>query len=187
MFSPVSALAGALVFALGGAFLITQPFSQPEPAPAAEGTAAPVLVEVTGTSRPGGCSGVAEITSTESGYQSIGHSCNPTWKFSDPRLNGTATNWTNLYSYAQEGDTVNIESWALVIENDEGAWRLRPTARVAFGGSSAEPLWPQIWLLDGEGGYDGLTAVLTVDNYEPHGYIIDGDLPPAPEIASLKQ
>lgn len=185
MLSPVTAIsAGALAVALGAAMLIAQPLDRSTSAPAAEGPTTPTVVEVTGTSAAGPCDRVADYQQTAFGYRLLGRSCHPEWEFSDERLNGAGTNWHNVHGYRGDGGVV-VESYSFMIENDDGAWRLRPQILLGSNGV-AEPSWPAVWVLDGEGAYDGLTAVLTVDDYIPHGYIIDGELPPAPEIASPK-
>jgi len=185
MLSPISALgAGALAVVLGAAMLIAQPLDRSTSAPAADGPTTPVVVEVTGTSAAGPCDRVADYEATDFGYRLIGRSCHPEWEFNDERLNGRGTNWHNVHGYSGD-DGVVVESYSFMIENDDGAWRLRPQILLGTQGV-AEPTWPAVWILDGEGAYDGLTAVLTVDDYIPHGYIIDGELPPAPEIASTK-
>ena len=61
---------------------------------------------------------------------------------------------------------------------------MRPLPQVAF--PDAPALNAEVYIMDGEGGYEGLTAVLLVKSYTPHGFIVDGDMPPAPENASTK-
>ena len=61
---------------------------------------------------------------------------------------------------------------------------MRPLPFVEFPDAPATAA--EVWILDGEGAYEGLTAVLLVEDYVPHGFIIEGDLPPTPENASTK-
>ena len=64
---------------------------------------------------------------------------------------------------------------------------MRPQFRI--GSMDGPENFTGTWVLDGEGAYEGLTAVLAkpeLDSDPLHGYIISGDLPPAPEGASTK-
>ena len=183
MLSPAKAItAGAIVAAVGGVFLIAQPFQQQGSVPgAADAPTAPVAV--TATSYAGSCPGdettetIGAIERTTGGY------CNPTWDWSDDRLDGKVT-WASNDDRYTDGSGLSIGMLALSFENDEGAWRMRPLPYLEF--PDVLDTGPEVWILDGEGAYDGLTVVLVVDEYEPHGFIIDGDLPPAPENASTK-
>ena len=183
MLSPAKVItAGAIVAAVGGAFLIAQPFQQQGIVPgAADAPTAPVAV--TATSYAGSCPGdettetIGAIERTTGGY------CNPTWDWSDDRLDGKVT-WASNDDRYTDGSGLSIGMLALSFENDEGAWRMRPLPYLEF--PDVLDTGPEVWILDGEGAYDGLTVVLVVDEYEPHGFIIDGDLPPAPENASTK-
>ncbi len=185
MFSPIKAItAGSIVFAIGGAFLIAQPFGQQGSVPGAAMDPAPAPpVEVTATSSAGPCPGeptteaVGDVTQSRGGY------CNPHWSFSDERLNGTVTWSASQDEYLDSGVTVG--TLAISIENDGGGWRMRPRPFIEsprYGDSSGGT-----WVLDGEGDYEGLVAVLLeVEPYTLHGFIIDGELPPPPENASTK-
>ena len=73
---------------------------------------------------------------------------------------------------------------AFRIENDEGAWQQRPSVGLTHvDGTSAS----EVGVFDGEGAYEGLTAVLAIQTdpiagtWDLHGYILDGGLPPVPE------
>ena len=214
MLSPAKAItAGALVFALGGAFLVAQPFQQESGVPGAEAERAP-SVPVTGTSNIfATCSmsvvaGEVEIANEE--RKRFTCSSFP-WSMSDPRLEGTVLRISEANivtgpraeafaaACAEDEDgceevAVDTQLRAISIENDAGAWRERPRFYSVFPGSEFE--WPfhETWttVLDGGGDYDGLVAVLQVthssDTGETYtGYIIDADsLPPAPENASAK-
>lgn len=185
MFSPAKAiLAGALVFTIGGAFLIAQPFDQGPGFPGAateEGPAAPVAV--TATSYAGGCPGIPTTETNGFVTRTVGSTCRPTWGWSDERLNGTVT-WAVNEDVYTDGSDLTIEMLALSFENEDGAWRMRPLPVVSF--PDAPEVAADVWVLDGEGAYEGFTAVLLVENYLPHGFIIDGELPPAPENSSTK-
>jgi hypothetical protein len=189
MLSPVKLITGvALTFAIGGMFLVVQPVPEPaehtNDAELADGSP----IEVTSELRHGGCKdGVSEWGGPV--LRIRGSACTPLAEWSDPRLNGTFTNMTNSDSYTQNG-LLDIQLYAWSIENEHGAWRERPRIAVGFGEISVgKQGHPHVSIMDGEGDYDGLTAVLIVNedfNVGPRGYIIEGDIPPAPENASTK-
>jgi hypothetical protein len=213
MFSPVKAItAGALVFTIGGAFLIAQPFDQQvEVAPGAEAEFAPP-VEVTGTfGTGGGCSRTRqdgdETTLPGSDEQ---YTCTATWSMSDARLSGSVTlineNYYLVGNGLEESEALSIAcaedpecvvpdletfSWAMSVENDNGVWRQRPSVSLSYPG------WTEadktILVMDGEQGYEGLVAVLeatSTDAFEEatyYGFILDArQLKTAPENASTK-
>ena len=183
MFSPVKAItAGAIVFALGAAFLIAQPFGQGDPAvPGATADDVYVTpVAISAETSPGGCTSPTTETS-EFMERSRGGTCHPSYRWNDERLNGRVT-WAENEDVYTDGSGLSVRSFALSIENEVGAWRSRPVPRVSFP-DSAEPA--EVWVLDGEGGYEGLTAVLVMQpSYASNaGYII-GEMPEAPENAS---
>lgn len=144
-------------------------------------SAAPVAV--TATSAPGPCPSEGTIEDMGRFERSVGATCQPTWQWSDERLNGTVTWAANGDEYT-DGSDLWLGTFALSIENDEGGWRMRPIAQVEF--PDAPQVTTEAWIMDGEGAYEGLTAVLLVADYTPHGFIIEGGTPPAPENASTK-
>ena len=203
MFSPAKAItAGAIVFALGGVMLIAQPFDQQGesvPGAATDGYIAPV--EVTGTSAsPQGCTG----NDYEGEFEGIGAdlriwACSTErgmpWSMSDPRLEGTVEriNEESLIEL-EDGTTLYIAQSAISIENDDGAWRERPRQWLLPDsyGTTFDWLPDEVVVLDGDGEYEGLVAVLRATGprgplSEFHGYIVDERLyPPAPDNASTR-
>lgn len=103
--------------------------------------------------------------------------CEPTIiePFSDPRLQGRPFVWQNNDEYAA-GPKIYATAFSIV--TDEGAWRGVPDIFLAEVASGDQ-------VLVGEGAYEGLVAIATVDlvgdvwNWQ--GWIIDGDLPPLPD------
>jgi hypothetical protein len=167
----VALIVGALLASVSPAAMAQSP--EPE-------VSAPV--EVTATGVAGDCvegtvETVGRVVRSRDGY------CNPVWTWSDPRLNGKVTISLNNDEYLD--GNVSIGSFAYLTENDEGAWRSRPVPVIEVPGKITTR--EGTWVLDGEGAYEGLVAVLSItDYYTPQGYIIEGDLPPAPDIASPK-
>jgi hypothetical protein len=184
MLSPVKAITtAALVFALSAAFLVAQPSDRlgggvagaeqaAEPAPPVEVTA-----ETTGITCTSGS------PERDGSVQRVyGMTCEVHNEWSDPRLQGTETYVDNSVRYMDDSG-LSIAHYVHNIVTDDGAWRMRPQ----FSFESAGPGdFSGTWVLDGEGAYEGLIAVLAKDEDELHGYIISHELPPAPEDASTK-
>jgi hypothetical protein len=189
MFTPGRIIAvGILTVAVGGVMVVAQPFDRSDEAvPGAElaaERAAPA--EFTGTGSTETCETQATTDADGPVAHTRGSSCGPTYSFSDPRLEGTVTWWSNDDEYT-DGSGLVIQSVAMSIENDEGAWRMVPILSVNAPGSIAYDPARQFFLV-GEGAYEGLFAV--VEGFrtdEVHGFIVDGELPPAPENAYVDQ
>jgi hypothetical protein len=100
---------------------------------------------------------------------------------SDPRLDGTWYNSTaeDLYTSPEGSDVPALGTWTHRIENDEGAWEGSLFAVNFTGDKTYAPL-----AMVGEGAYEGLTAVATIDFGGPcpntRGYIIEGGVPAPP-------
>ena len=97
MLSPVKAItAGALVFAIGGLFLVAQPFDQGGSVPGAEQGAEPApAVKATITVTEG--TGAVDDDECFDGPGNSPEICtwggSDNWSADDPRLSGTATTW----------------------------------------------------------------------------------------------
>lgn len=191
MFTPARIVAvGLLAFAVGGAMVISQPIRQPAViAPGAQSSAkAAVPVAFTGTGSGSTCEIPATTESDGPVAHTRGASCGPTYTFSDPRLDGTVSWLSNDDEYT-DGSGLFIQSVALSIENDEGAWRMIPILSAKWpdqGTITDDPA--RHFFLVGEGAYDGLIAV--VDGFSTNqlnGFIIDGEFPPSPENAYSDQ
>jgi hypothetical protein len=199
MFSPAKLIVvGGLALAVGGVLAVVQPFDrQMGTVPAAEGGAQPAApVAFTGTATESatvsqepesGSSCQVPATRLEEGVaHTWGSSCGSTYSFSDSRLNGTVT-WSSNDDEYTDGSGLVIQSVAMSIENDGGAWRMIPILSATWpdpdlGGMEFDA--PEHFFLVGEGGYDGLVAV--VDGFRTDdlsGYIIEGELPPDPANA----
>ena len=184
MFSPVKAItAGAFVFAVGGVLLIAQPFDQQGGSVPGAGTDAEVTAPVEFTAK-WAFGGAARPDTSDVGdgvLMTRGGAWRPgvITKASDSRLEGRLSIAANSNQYA---DGPEVWNYAFRIENDEGAWQQMPTINLDAGDGD---LNTTTGVLVGEGGYEGLIAVF--DNlaenstWTLHGYIIDGELTPAPE------
>jgi hypothetical protein len=199
MLSPVKAItAGALVFALGGAFLIAQPFDQGGGVPGAE-EAADYADPVYVTGRYVGGGGYDEEEPPDEPY-------GPAWltqwtgtvqhEWSDPRLQGTETFADNCIDYDFETDRdLTICQKIHNIVTDEGAWRMRPVFAIDASLPDGSGPGPSnfmgnsvgTWVLDGEDAYEGLSVVLHKDGLTFSGFIVPTDVvPPVPEGASTE-
>jgi hypothetical protein len=187
MFSPSKALiAGAVVFGIGGVMLIAQPLDQQ--GAFVPGAAAPVPpVEVTGSGTGGPCPNEGTVAEGESVRSTRDGYCNPFWNMSDPRLNGTVTWAANEDEFLLDDNGLNVSVVGVSIVNEEGAWRMLPEVR--FETPDVVPgAVPAQFVLVGEGAYEGLYAVLASTdlgstNGTLQGFIVQGEVPPAPEAA----
>ena len=178
MLSPAKAIvAGALVFTLGGLLLVAQPFDQQGSVPGAEQAAElapPVAVTITESEgmdiEPEECTGNAPAICSRSKTAQ--------WSASDPRLSGFVTERATEYYWPVGGYT---EAYAVEVVNDAGAWvgTGRTVQADDFGVIT-------MYTLTGEGSYEGLVALMTYPQEEDgegmQGVIIDGGLPPFPEM-----
>ncbi len=189
MLSPVKAItAGALIFALGGAFLIAQPFDrQGGGVPGAQeeetelSTPAYVTWEVTGDPTFVGPDEFDQVLGRMRGLLVSGTLI----EASDPRLSGS-------YDYVANGNyqnnnmpdygAVELRSWRM--ENDGGAWTGTSTyVDVGDGIDGGPAMVAETSTLIGEGGYEGLIAILDRDTREGKGdgVILELPVPSIPE------
>ena len=105
---------------------------------------------------------------------------------SDPRLRGTVSNMWNWDTFTT-GQRYQIEVGGFRIENDDGAWQMRPVVDILFPDGTYS-VWTGIF--DGEGDYEGLTAIAEVaeggNQFTLRGVVIEGEIPPAPESMSAE-
>ncbi len=137
-------------------------------------------VEFTGKISFGSCTGPSEIEISGGRKRTLsadrGSYCRPQVDeaFSDPRLEGDYYVWQNNDVHAGGPE---IYATAFSIVNDEGAWRGVPDIVLPEESSSTQ-------VLVGEGAYEDLTAIATVDLdgsvWSWQGWIIEGGLPPLP-------
>lgn len=213
MFSPAKAItATALAVAVGSVLLIAQPFDQggsPVPSAVGDGAIAPP-VEVTGSIAFDGCrrsfEGEPGAETTLAGSKDE-YTCLGAVAMSDSRLGGSVTalldnvwfegNGLDASETLMSGCAASTECetpWletrhiTSTIENADGLWRERPRVELAWEGSSQPDR--QAIMLDGEGAYEGLIAVLettsiseTSDSLSVFGFILDArQLEPPPRI-----
>jgi hypothetical protein len=196
MFSPVKAItAGALVFAIGGAFLIAQPFGQQESIVPGADTEAVPATWVTGTVRYPSTSGcTTDPTSEVDGTvrRERGYVCGlQTWTTSDPRLTGEVAEIWNADVYDPDADVfkahptrnVSVITSAYDLRNEAGGWTCH-SSQLAHGyGFAPVRETGETAMCVGDGEYDGLSAILVIDRGPKSvvGLIFPGDAPPLPE------
>ncbi len=188
MLSPVKAItAGALVFAIGGVFLIAQPFQQQGSVPgAATDTETVPATWVTGTVVYGTCA--SPLLTTEDGVTREQYRCEPqTWTSSDDRLGGSATIMWNADLYEVDGQTYSLSAQAWEVRDDSGGWLCRNPDGLNRGSGKYPTAVQGTEMLTcvGNGAHDGLTAVLVADwtTKTIEGLIIPGEGPPLPDVS----
>jgi hypothetical protein len=145
---------------------------------------APIPVEFNGRVAFGDCK--TESTAVVDGItEARGVDCHvPVLEISDPRLDGEVTIRVN--NDAHPGG-LTLYMWGYRIENEGGAWQQLPNLAFDYpdGGASTKTV-----ILDGEGGYEGLTAVAEValegSIWDLHGFIIEGEVPPIPDPVAAR-
>ena len=123
---------------------------------------------------------------TDSGVAHSTYTCTQTSTSSDPRLTGSVTKSWNEDTYQVDEGPISVGIDALYLRNDDGGWRCS-FGYVAKGSTpGTEPLTGSTFTCIGEGGYEGLTAVLVSQQVagafaeEFAGLIFPGDLPAVP-------
>ncbi len=198
MFSPTKAITtGAIVFALGGVFLVAQPFdrqggSVPGAATEVPGVETGVLVTGGWVSRDAAASHeFEEGVDVEGGFRERGELTVGQLQMSDERLSGELT-WTReadrFFDPAEVLTAADVSlinfadvTWGTVsLVNDGGAWEGRQ-----IGTSDAFADGASITYIElvGTGGYEGWSAILfeqegPIGVVPWSGVIFPGDLPP---------
>jgi hypothetical protein len=176
--------AGTLVFAIGGVLLIAQPFDQQGGSvPGADAPSEPPT-EFTGRLlfAPRVVSGTEEQTDGKTEQRGNVFRA-PVSQMSDERLDGAWTRTNNLDKY----DEPSVSAWQTMwrVVTDDGAWQ-GLAAPITFSDGSRSTTTS---VLVGEGDYDGLVAItefaLEGRGWDLRGIIIDGELPPPPEAATV--
>ena len=190
MLNPVTAItAGALVFAIGGAFLIAQPFEQPSSGPGAELEAvAPTWVTGTVSYAPD-CSG-PETEQDGPVLRERNFVCEPmTWRASDPRLSGEVTAIFNSDTYELDDGAASVNVSIAYLRNEDGGWACSgtdlETGDTVPSSNVADPTVTCV----GQDGYEGLSAVVVIDDDGMLGFeglIFSGDLPPVAEPPAVE-
>jgi hypothetical protein len=189
MFSPAKAItASVIVFAIGGAFLIAQPFERQGSVPGAE-TEAFAPTRVTGDIQPAPSCSSPDFEVDGDVRRSRNGECSPqTWTSSDPRLTGEVSNRWNEDTYQTDEGSISVGMDTRYLRNDDGGWACSYGYLVDGSGQFADPLAgsTSTYTCTGDGGYAGLSAILVLEDTggfsaDIVGLIFPGDLPPLPE------
>ncbi len=187
MFSPAKAItAGALIFAIGGVFLIAQPFGQQVGVPGAATIDLGPAAYVHGTMVELECCGDEVETFDDAGNRLTlrGSASSGTMRMDDPRLSGDWEGTVNVDEFPQldTGERVEVQWGGLTITNDDGTWAGTWTSTYDSAAVTETELIQ--YELTGDGAYAGLSAVLSITGGEwpaPStiaGAVFPGPLPP---------
>jgi hypothetical protein len=194
MFSPVKAItAGALVFAIGSAFLIAQPLERRDRVPGAE-TEAIAPTWVTGNVQPAPTCSSPDLEVDGDVRRSRNVECSPqTWTSSDPRLTGEVVRRWNDDIYETDEGTISVSMDAAYLRNDDGGWACTNSGLAKGSGTYAQEVTggTDTHTCIGDGGYEGLSAILVLSagqdfSEEFVGLIFSGDFPPLPEAPAAE-
>ena len=186
MLSPVKAItAGALVFAIGGAFLIAQPFQQAATVPGAEAPAVEPMW-VTGNVQPASSCSPGDVEIDGDVTRSRNVECSPQmWTSSDTRLTGEVVRrWSQDVHRTDEG-TFEVGMDAAYLANEGGGWACSASYLASGSGMSSLSVNDTTFDCTGDGGYAGLSAILVSTpgsgfTEDFVGLIFSGDAPPLP-------
>jgi hypothetical protein len=181
MFSPVKAItAGAVIFAIGGAFLIAQPFDQQANVPGAEAPTDSTPAVFTGR-LAGSClvqSAPTEQIDGISKQRGEVYGCFR-WETTDPRISGQSTvvwNFDTLPA-TEEAPGGKVGTARERITTETGAWEGTLTHLDIDGMPKLESGW-----YVGEGAHDGLVFYVTLqDNGQSLWGYVSSEPPPVPE------
>jgi hypothetical protein len=196
MLSPVKTItAGALVFAIGSVFLIAQPFDQQPVVPGAE-TEAVAPTWVTGNiSFAPGCTSPDSDEVDGAVRRSRNVECSPqAWTSSDLRLTAEVSRWYNEDTFQTDEGSITVNMDAAYLRNDGGGWACSNSGLLRGSGMSSKDVTGGTFTHTciGDGGYEGLSAILVLDqagagnSEEFVGLIFSGDFPPLPEPPSVE-
>lgn len=180
----------ALTLAIGGAVIAGAspspgPAVLPSPDPSPTAPVAPTWV--TGSTAPveGTCSQL-DIASDE-GAVRYRYACDETWTSTDPRLSGDVSRPWNEDVYRVDEGSYSVSIDAPYLRNEGGGWACIAEYLAKGSTPNQESLGAETFTCTGNGGYEGLSAVL-VSTWIPDsfanefvGLIFSGDLPPVPE------
>ena len=185
MISATKMIGLAASLALVGALALALPANQPEGSvgPAAAPAEPAEMAPFSGTMRTLSIDDYGETVAHDWGRALMDQQWTFEHDFDDERLNGMGRSRVNDHRIA--GSSGGPKSFTLYIENDGGSWVGTGRAYNGVNGGG----WHHQTVLTGQGGYEGLTAILAADQsaqssvLEVSGVMFTGGLPPLPEAA----
>jgi hypothetical protein len=109
----------------------------------------------------------------------VGGGFTATWTWTDPRLSGDVTYLANLdYFGGAPGTGLSAGHEVFTVTNDGGRWVGDATGMHVPGTAAYDTI-----VFRGEGGYEGLTALVVIDYYKDaqNAIVFPGEMPPLPE------
>ena len=164
MLSPAKAIAaGALIFAIGGAFLIAQPFDRQGSVPGATTDDPGPAAYVHGLMVQRDCCGDEAETFDDDGDRLTlrGMVASGTMEMDDPRITGSYELTVSVDEFPQPDTDARVEvHWGeLTITNDAGGWN--GTWSSTYDSAQAAETDLGLYELTGTGAYEGLSALLS--------------------------
>jgi hypothetical protein len=185
MFSTAKLIGITASIALAGALALALPASQPgEPAPAAEpATTEPELTPFSGWLIVRSTDRYGDVESHAWGDVVTDQEWTFEYDLDDDRLDGMGR--SRVTDHLITGFAAGPKSFTVYIENDGGSWVGQGRAYDGVGGGG----WHHQTVLAGQGGYEGLTAILSADQQAKSGFLdvegvlFTGGLPALPDPA----
>jgi hypothetical protein len=176
----ILAVTAVLTLAIAGAVT-----ADASPAPSPAPPIAPTWVTGTIQHVEGTCS--RRDQKVDGGVIRSAYACTQTWTSSDARLSGGASFLWNEDTYQTDNGAISVGIDAHYVRNDGGGWACVDSFVAKGATPASELLTDTTFTCTGNGGYEGLSAVL-VSKQAPDdlpeefvGLIFAGDLPPLPE------
>ena len=183
MFSPTKLVGIAVVVAFMGTLAVAVPISHEVAKAPVDAAAQPTEIsEVTGKVLILSEDDHGEAQTHDWGVAITDQLWTGKWDLDDDRLDGYGRALLNEWRIAFAGGPKSI---SMYIENDGGSWAGSGHAWSGVGKGG----WHHRLVLEGQDGYDGLTAILSADQdysaptLEVSGVVFDGGLPPMPGAA----
>jgi hypothetical protein len=115
--------------------------------------------------------------------------CSPQmWTSSDPRLSGEVSRRWNWDTHQTDEGSITVGIDAAYLQNDDGGWACSASYLANAGVDVADPV---TFNCIGNGGYDGLSAILVLvdaggNSEDIVGLIFPGDFPPLPDAPAAQ-
>jgi hypothetical protein len=175
MLSPArTIITAALVFGVGGVYLIAQPLQQQSTVPGANVDAEPVWVTGNNT-LASSCTG--PNTGSDAKWNGVArhdwnYVCSPqTWTASDPRFSGEAAAVWNDDVYQTDNGFNAVNVSARYLQNDAGGWTCTSSNLFENFGLFPTSLTGETATCVGQGGYEGLSAILVLDDSAGYPFV----------------
>jgi hypothetical protein len=179
-------LASALILAVSGVAVVPQPSGAQSgsPGPATEDVG-PTWVTGNFQSVDGSCSRAG--SSSDGGVTRSSYECVYIATSSDPRLSGDMSRPWIEDTYQTDDGAISVGTEAAYLQNEGGGW----ACTSVYLSKNEELLTEYTFTCIGDGGYQGLTAVLVADptvevGEDFVGLIFGGDVPPVPEAPAAE-